>query len=88
MNNRNVNHRLLLEMESDMLGDIKHGEWQIANVKKHLIGFKLTEAIQDNGVLGLVFKKGNIQRVAWVLSDDEGNDAAELWKCVILRVKI
>ena len=64
-----------------MLGDIQHGEWQIANVKKHLIGFKLTEAIQDNGVLGLVFKKGNIQRVAWVLSDDEGNGGGTLEMC-------
>tara|TARA_R110001583_G_scaffold43965_1_gene139671 strand:+ start:2140 stop:2373 length:234 start_codon:yes stop_codon:yes gene_type:complete len=68
-------------METDMLGDIKHGEWQIKNVKKHLIGFKLTEAIQDNGVLGLVFKKGNIQRVAWVLSDDEGNGGGTLEMC-------
>ena len=51
-----------------MLGDIKHGEWQIKNVKKHLIGFKLTE-------------KGNIQRVAWVLSDDEGNGGGTLEMC-------
>jgi len=64
-----------------MLGNIQHGEWQIANVNKTLIGFKLVEAIQDNGVLGLVFKKGNIQRVAWVLSDDEGNGGGTLEMC-------
>lgn len=51
----------------------------LEEIEKRLLGFTVVKVIRNNeGVLGIIFKKKNILRCAWVYSDDEGNDPGTL----------